>query len=107
MYDITIYVAIIVAICIRVYLMRGSFVLPTFYRLGNEASFNLGSFTSVIVGLVSAVALMQAQPDLFENWYVAAITAYSAPQVVDAIVTKGTIIKDNQSTDDFDEGDGA
>ena len=103
MYDITIYVAVIIAICLRVYLMRGSFVLPTFYMLGDQPSFNLGSLTSVIVGVIAAIALMQAQPDLFANWYVAAITAYGAPQIADAIVTKGTIIKADQESTSSDE----
>lgn len=99
MYDISVYVAVIVAICVRVYLMRGSFVLPTFYKLGNEASFNLGSLTSIIVGLIAALSLMEVQPDLFANWFAAGLTAYSAPQIVDAIVTKGTIIKANQESE--------
>ena len=33
---------------------------------------------------------MGTQPDLFANWYVAAITAYTAPQVVDGVITAGT-----------------
>lgn len=104
MYDITVYIAVICAILIRVYLMRGSFILPTFYKLGDQVSFNLGSLTSVIVGLIAALALMESQPDLFANWYVAAMTAYTAPQIVDSIVTKGTIIKGSQtdSSDDIE-----
>lgn len=99
MYDITVYIAVVVAILLRVYLMRGNFVLPTFYKLGGVNSFNLGSLTSVIIGLISAFTLMQAQPDLFANWFVAGITAYSAPQIADAIVTKGTIIKADQDSE--------
>ena len=38
---------------------------------------------------------MHSNPELFANWYVAGITAYSAPQIVDAIITKGTRIKYN------------
>ena len=48
MYDITVYAAVIVAILLRVYLMKGSFTLPTFYKVGNDVSFNLGSLTSVV-----------------------------------------------------------
>lgn len=87
MTDILVYVAIVVAIVVRLILMKGSFTLPTFYRRGDEMSFNLGSISTVIVGVVAAFALMKAQPDLFANWYVAGITAYSAPQIVDAIPT--------------------
>lgn len=89
MVDITIYIAIIVAIVVRLVLMRGSFTLPTFYRRGNEMSFNLGSISTIIVAVVAAFGLMQAQPELFANWYVAAITAYTAPQIVDGVLTSG------------------
>ena len=89
MVDITIYIAIIVAIIVRLVLMRGSFTLPTFYRRGNEMSFNLGSISTIVVAIIAAFGLMQAQPELFANWYVAAITAYTAPQIVDGIVTSG------------------
>ena len=89
MIDITIYIAIIVAIIVRLVLMRGSFTLPTFYRRGNEMSFNLGSISTIVVAIIAAFGLMQAQPELFANWYVADITAYTAPQIVDGIVTSG------------------
>ena len=89
MVDITIYIAIIVAIIVRLVLMRGSFTLPTFYRRGNEMSFNLGSISTIIVAIIAAFGLMQAQPELFANWYVAAITAYTAPQIVDGVLTSG------------------
>ena len=78
MYDITVYAAVIVAILLRVYLMKGSFTLPTFYKVGNDVSFNLGSLTSVL-------------------------TAYSAPQIVDSIVTKGTLLSSKSFDEDLDE----
>ena len=90
MFDISIYIAVILAIIFRLIIMKGSFVLPTFYRNGNEVSFNLGSVSTIIIGLLAAFALMETQPDLFANWYVAAITAYTAPQVVDGVITAGT-----------------
>lgn len=88
--DITIYIAVIVAIIVRLVIMKGTFVLPTFYRNGNELSFNLGSVMTIIIGLAAAFALMYAQPELFSNWYVAAVTAYTAPQIVDGVMTAGT-----------------
>ena len=100
--DMMVYVAIVVAIIFRLVIMRGSFVLPTFYRRGNEMSFNLGSITTVIVGIVAAFALMQTQPDLFANWYVAGITAYTAPQIADGIVTSG--VRNFMSVEDQEEG---
>lgn len=100
MFDITIYVAVIIAIIFRVIIMKGSFVLPTFYRNGDEVSFNLGSVSTIIIGLIAAITLMQTQPELFANWYVAAITAYSAPQIVDAIITAGTRYSQNVEIED-------
>lgn len=88
--DTIIYIAVVIAIVFRLVIMKGSFVLPTFYRNGNEISFNLGSITTIIVGILAAVALAYSQPDLFSNWYVAAITAYTAPQITDGIITAGT-----------------
>ena len=90
MFDITIYAAVIIAIIFRLIIMKGSFVLPTFYKNGNEVSFNLGSVSTIIIGLIAAFGLMQTRPDLFANWYVAAITAYTAPQIVDGVITAGT-----------------
>lgn len=90
MFDMYVYLAVIIAIIFRLVIMKGSFVLPTFYRNGNEVSFNLGSISTIIIGLIAAFALMQTNPDLFANWYVAAITAYTAPQIVDGVITAGT-----------------
>ena len=103
MYDITVYLAVIIAIVIRVYLMKGKFILPTFYKTGNEVSFNLGSVSSIIVGVVAAVVLFGTNPSLLASnstlpsWFIAGLTAYSAPQILDAIVTKGTRIKYNNA----------
>ena len=98
MFDTTVYLAVIIAIIFRLVIMKGSFVLPTFYRIGNEVSFNLGSVTTIIVGLLAAFMLMETSPELFANWYVAAITAYTAPQIVDGVITAGT--RYSQSEDD-------
>lgn len=106
MFDITIYAAIIIAILFRLVIMKGSFVLPTFYKNGNEVSFNLGSISTIIIGLVAALALMQSNPEMFSNWYVAAVTAYTAPQIVDGVITAGTRYSNNSDTvDTIDEDD--
>lgn len=89
MADILVYVAIIVAIIIRLVLIKGTFVLPTFYRNGNEFTFNLGSIATIIIGIISALSLMAASPEMFSNWYIAGITAYTAPQIIDSIITYG------------------
>jgi len=88
--DITIYCVIIVAIVFRLIIMKGSFVLPTFYRNGREVSFNLGSITTIIIGIAAAIGLGYAQPELFANPYVAFVTAYTAPQITDGVITAGT-----------------
>lgn len=113
MFDLTILLVVIIVIAARVYLMKGNFILPTFYKEGNKVSFNLGSIGTIIIGLIAALSLMQSNPELFANWYVAGITAYSAPQIVDSIITKGTRIKYNsdvtsediESVDDVIEED--
>ena len=87
--DIMIYVAIIIAIIVRLVLMRGSFTLPTFYRRDNEMSFNLGSISTIIVALIAAFGLMASSPELFANPFVAFMTAYTAPQLVDGVITSG------------------
>ena len=90
MADVIVYIAIIIAIILRRIIMKGTFVLPTFYRCDNTVTFNLGSISTIIIGILAALALMGTQPYLFANWYVAAITAYTAPQVVDGVITAGT-----------------
>lgn len=103
MVDMIVYVAIIIAIIFRVVIMKGSFVFPVFYRNGNEVSFNLGSVTTIIVGILAALALMETQPELFANWYVAAITAYTAPQITDGIITAATRYACSDATEDETE----
>lgn len=100
MADIFIYVVVIIAIIFRLIIMKGSFVLPVFYKNGNEISFNLGSVTTIIVGVLAALALMETQPDLFANWYVAGVTAYTAPQIVDGVITAGTRYAYGDATED-------
>ena len=98
MFDPAILLVVIFVIAVRVYLMKGNFVLPTFYKDENKISFNLGSIGTIIIGVIAALSLAQTKPELFANWYVAGITAYSAPQIVDSIITKGTRIKYNSDT---------
>lgn len=89
MTDILIYVAIVAAIIVRLVLMRGSFTLPTFYRRGDEMSFNLGSISTIIVAIVAALVLMSTSPELFASPFVAFITCYTTPQLVDGVITSG------------------
>lgn len=89
-FDITIYIAVIAAIIFRLIIMKGTFVLPTFYKSDNTLTFNLGSIGTIIIGVIAALGLMTSSPELFSNVYVAAVTAYTAPQIVDGIITAGT-----------------
>ena len=87
--DTMVYIAIIFAIIFRLVIMRGSFVLPTFYKREDEMSFNLGSISTIIIALIAAWGLMYTQPDLFASPFVAFMTAYTAPQIVDGVITSG------------------
>ena len=99
--DGIIYVAIICAIIFRLVIMRGSFVLPTFYRRGDEMSFNLGSVSTIIVAIVAALGLMYTSPENFANPIMAFTTTYAAPQIVDGVITFGA--RNTMSVPDDDE----
>lgn len=98
MADIMVYVAIIFAIIFRLVIMKGTFTLPTFYRVGNEATFNLGSVTTIIIALVAAFTLMSTSPQLFANPLAAFLVTYTSPQIVDGVITAGTRYADGRET---------
>jgi hypothetical protein len=85
--DIIIYIVVIIAIIVRLVLMKGNFVLPTVYKRGDEMSFNLGSVSTIIIAIIAALGLMYTNPELFSSPLVAFLTAYTAPQLVDGVVT--------------------
>jgi hypothetical protein len=87
--DMIIYAVIIAAIIFRLVIMKGSFTLPTFYRRDNEMSFNLGSISTIIIAVLAAIGLAQTSPELFANPFVTFITCYTAPQIVDGVITSG------------------
>ena len=103
--DITICVVIIIAIVFRLVIMKGSFTLPTFYRRDNEMSFNLGSISTIIIAILSAFGLMYTSPELFANPFVTFVTCYTAPQIVDGVITSGArnfmkVEQDEEKTDE-------
>lgn len=98
--DVIIYIAVAIAIIFRLVIMKGSFVLPTIYKNGNEVSFNLGSISTIIIGLVAAFSLMMAYPDQFATPLAAFFAAYSAPQIVDAVATYG--VRNTMDVNDID-----
>lgn len=97
MADIIIYAVVIFAVIFRLVIMKGTFVLPTFYRIGNEATFNLGSVSTIIIGILAAFVLMYTQPESFVNPLTAFLVTYSAPQIVDGVITAGTRYADGNS----------
>ena len=90
MADMIIYAAVIFAVIFRLIIMKGTFVLPTFYKVGNEVTFNLGSIVTIIIGILAAFVLMYTQPESFVNPLTAFLVTYSAPQIVDGVITAGT-----------------
>lgn len=100
--DIIIYVAVIIAIIVRLVLMKGSFVLPTIYRRGNEMTFNLGSISTIIIAIIAAAGMMYSNPELFSNPLVAFLTAYTAPQLVDGVIT--SVVRNTQDVEVDEEG---
>ena len=98
-----IYIAVIIAIIVRLVIMKGNFILPTFYKSGNEVSFNLGSVSTIIIALIAAVGLMYTYPEQFANPYMAFVTTYAAPQLVDGIITFGT--RQIAAVEDYDDED--
>lgn len=98
-----IYIAVIFAIIVRLVIMKGNFILPTFYKSGNEVSFNLGSVSTIIIALIAAVGLMYTYPEQFANPYMAFVTTYAAPQLVDGIITFGT--RQIAAVEDYDDED--
>lgn len=101
--EMIIYIAVIFAIIVRLVIMKGNFILPTFYKSGNEVSFNLGSVSTIIIALIAAVGLMYTYPEQFANPYMAFVTTYAAPQLVDGIITFGT--RQIAAVEDYDDED--
>ena len=97
MADIIIYAVVIFAVIFRLVIMKGTFVLPTFYKVGNQATFNLGSVSTIIIGILAAFVLMYTQPESFVNPLTAFLVTYSAPQIVDGVITAGTRYADGRS----------
>lgn len=88
--DMVIYIAVILAIIVRLVIMKGKFTLPTFYKNGNEVSFNLGSIATIIIAVLAALGLMYTYPEQFASPIMAFMTTYAAPQIVDGVITYGT-----------------
>ena len=92
--------AIIFGVGLRVYTMKGYFTIPQFYIENDEKRFNLGSIATIIIGVVAALSMAYTMPDSFSNPIIAGITAYTAPQIIDVLISKGA----TDSQDFVEEG---
>lgn len=85
-----IFLAIVFGIGLRVYTMKGYFTMPQYYIENDEKRFNLGSIATILIGITAALSLAYAIPESFSNPIIACITAYTAPQLVDVLISKET-----------------
>lgn len=98
--DLYIILAIIFGIGLRVYTMKGYFIMPQFYIEKDEKRFNLGSIATILIGIIAALSMAYTMPESFSNPIIAGITAYTAPQLVDVLISKGA----TDSQDYIEEG---
>jgi len=82
--DYVILAAIIFAIFVRIISMDG-YSLKPFYK---DGKFQLNIIGTVIVGAIGAYGLLEASPELFASPFVAFMTVYMAPHLLDKAVTK-------------------
>ena len=81
-----VYVAIILAILVRIWIMSGYSALP-FYK---DGKFQLNIVGTVVMAFITAYALMITSPSLFADPVVTFITVYTMPHLFDNVVTKIT-----------------
>ena len=98
--DLYIILAIIFGIGLRVYTMKGYFIMPQFYIEKDEKRFNLGSIATILIGIIAALSMAYTMPESSSNPIIAGITAYTAPQLVDVLISKGA----TDSQDYIEEG---
>lgn len=98
--DPYIFLAIVLGIGLRVYTMKGYFTMPQFYTENDEKRFNLGSIATIIIGVIAALSMAYTMPESFANPLTAGLAAYTAPQIVDVLISKGT----TNSQDFIEEG---
>lgn len=98
--DLYILIAIFLGIGLRVYTMKGYFTMPQYYVEKGEKRFNLGSLATIIIGIAAALSMAYTIPESFSNPIIAGVTAYTAPQLVDVLISKET----TNSQDFIEEG---
>lgn len=79
--------AVIIAIIVRVVVQKGSFILPTVYKEGNNVRFNWGSIGVIVIAIVSVLGTGYFDPSLYTSPITAFFAAYSLPALSDAIAT--------------------
>lgn len=83
-----IYLAVVVGIALRILIQRGSFVLPTVYKEGNNVRFNFGTLGVIVVSIIAVFTGGLIDISVMSNPFVAFITAYGLPALVDGAATK-------------------
>ena len=96
--DIYSWIAVIIAIVVKLVIIKGNFVLPTFYKTGNEVSFNLGSLANIIFALITALTLSMTDPASCANPAIAFTTSLGVPYLVEGVITYGA--RNNMDADD-------
>lgn len=94
MYNIEIIIVAIIAILARIYIQKGSFILPTIYKEGNNVRFNWGSVGVLIVGILTVFFGGFIDPNILngpittQNLITTFSLVYTLPALTDGIATK-------------------
>ncbi|OQD58717.1 hypothetical protein MBBAR_10c00580 [Methanobrevibacter arboriphilus JCM 13429 = DSM 1125] len=86
--DLLIFLAILIAIVIRIWIEKGYFLLPKVYTKSGKTYFQLNIIGTICTALITVLILYQAQPELFRTFIGALITAYTIPHLFDNVVSK-------------------
>ncbi|WP_297898218.1 hypothetical protein [Methanobrevibacter sp.] len=86
--NLLIFLAILIAIVLRIWIEKGYFLLPKIYTKDGKTYFQLNILGTVFTALITVLILYQAQPELFTSFIPALVTAYTVPHLFDNIVTK-------------------
>lgn len=86
--NLLIFLAILIAIILRIWIEKGYFLLPKIYSKNGKTYFQLNIIGTIFTALITVFILYQAQPELFSTFIGALVTSYTVPHLFDNIVTK-------------------
>lgn len=95
--EITVIIAVIVAIVLRVIVQKGNFILPKVYREGDNVRFNWGSVGVIVVAIIAVFGTGYFDPNIYTTPVTAFFAAYTLPAVSDAIATYALPGSDNDN----------